>query len=231
VLKDVVDAGGPGLLIPAILFALVLYAARGLFGLHGRKNQNRREFLELWNPERVDDGLWLEVTVRHLFGTYLPAHVIRVALAHPASSQALIELSELWAFFHYDASNQTIRWKSSRHQKPVARKLSRYMPLLRYFGLALLGAACGLFAYWNDNSLIKWIYSFLALIFAIGALTNLMHDDAVKIADESGEDWIARINASTAIEIDRPSDEIASKQVSSEDKQTAPILDFGDGGS
>ena len=40
-IKDVLGAGGPGLLIPVVLFGLVLYAARGLFGLHGRRNQSR----------------------------------------------------------------------------------------------------------------------------------------------------------------------------------------------
>lgn len=49
-IKDVIAAGGPCLLIPVVLLALLFYAVRGLFGLHGRRSQNRREFLEHWDP-------------------------------------------------------------------------------------------------------------------------------------------------------------------------------------
>ncbi|EGD18123.1 hypothetical protein XGA_3286, partial [Xanthomonas hortorum ATCC 19865] len=42
--KDMIAAGGPGLLIPIVLFALIIYATRGLFDLHGRRSQHRREF-------------------------------------------------------------------------------------------------------------------------------------------------------------------------------------------
>jgi len=42
------------------------------------------------------------VKIRHLYGTHLPAHVIRSVLAHPHTSQALLDLSELWDLFDYD---------------------------------------------------------------------------------------------------------------------------------
>ena len=113
--KDLISAGGPGLLIPVVLFALLFYAIRGLFGLHGRRSQHRREFLEHWDVKRIDDDLWLEVTIRHLYGTHLPAHVIRTAFAHPHTSQALLDLSELWPLLDYAPETRGVSWRHKRH--------------------------------------------------------------------------------------------------------------------
>jgi hypothetical protein len=70
VLKDILEVGGAGYLVPALLLLCSLYVTRGLWGLHGRRSQHRREFLELWDSAQSKDDLWLEVAVRHLFGTY-----------------------------------------------------------------------------------------------------------------------------------------------------------------
>lgn len=91
-IKELIEAGGSGYIIPAVLSVLVLYAVRGAFGLQGRRSQHRKEFLEMWDSSRTQDDLWLEVAVRHLFGTYLPARVIRLALAQPDTSQGLLIL-------------------------------------------------------------------------------------------------------------------------------------------
>ena len=81
--------------------------------------------LEHWDPKRIDDDLWLEVTIRHLYGTHLPAHVIRTAFAHPHTSQALIDLSGLWLFLDYDSESRSVRWRHRRHQnKPAAARFA-----------------------------------------------------------------------------------------------------------
>lgn len=203
-LKDVIDAGGPGLLIPAILFALVLYVVRGLFGLHGRRSQHRREFIEHWNPERVDDDLWLEVAIRQLYGVYLPAHVIRTALTQPHSSQALIELSELWPFLHYDANRGTVRWRYARHRRSAARRLSRCWPFFRYL-ICALGALAMAYVATLVEGLSQWVYAALATILGVGAFISLWDENAEKIAHDVGEDWIARINSVSEIEDDTAS--------------------------
>lgn len=195
-IKDIVDAGGPGLLIPALLFLLVLYAARGIFGLHGRKGQHRKEFLELWDPAQVNDDLWLEVAIRHQFGTYPPAHVIRTILRYPATSQGLLDVSELWPLLRYDASTQTVRWRSARHEKLGDSKVARFAPFLWYFILASLAGVAVIIAYHAEQSmLIRWTYSVLAVILVGAAFIQLMRDDAIKVAAESGNWWIQRINA------------------------------------
>jgi hypothetical protein len=195
-IKDIVDAGGPGLVIPAVLFILTLYAARGLFGLQGRKGQHRKEFLELWDPARMDDDLWLEVTIRHQFGTYLPAHVIRTILAYPARSQGLIDVSELWPLLRYDAATQTVRWRSTRHEKLGNTRFPKVKPFLWYFLLASFAGSAVMIAYHADqNMLVRWTFSFLSVLLGGAAFVQLLKDDAVKIAAESGDEWILRINS------------------------------------
>ena len=78
-MKELIEVGGANFLIPAVLSILVFYAIRGLFGLHGRRSQHRKEVLELWDGARSQDDVWLEIVVRHLVGVYLPAHAIRLA--------------------------------------------------------------------------------------------------------------------------------------------------------
>ncbi len=127
--KEIIAAGGSALLIPAVLFVLVLYVIRGLSGLHGRRSQNRKEFLDLWDSTRSQDDLWLEVVVRHLFGSYLPARVIRLALAQPDKAQSLLDLAELWPLFRFDPASQTVSWLHKRHDTLKRLKAGRTMLL------------------------------------------------------------------------------------------------------
>jgi len=175
-IKDVIAAGGAGFLIPAVLFALLLYAVRGLFGLHGRRSQHRREFLDHWDANRIGDDLWLEVTIRHLYGTHLPAHVIRSALAHPHTSQALLDLSELWDFFDYDSDTKAIAWKHKRHRNVRTRSLLRHWPTLRYFLFAGVGAFAAYLAT-HVGGFNQWMVSILALIMFAAAFLSLWHGD------------------------------------------------------
>lgn len=195
-IKDVVAAGGAGLLIPAVLFALLLYVTRGLFGLHGRRSQHRREFLDIWDPKRADDGIWLEVTVRHLCGTSLPAHVIHTALKHPHSSQAIYELSELWQFFDYDPETRLVRWAHARHKRVFLRQLSRIWPFVRYMLLASV-AMGALYAALHTNGIAQWTCGFLTTIFGVGAFVSLWFSDGENTAARVGDAWIERINSST----------------------------------
>lgn len=194
--NDLISAGGPGLLIPVVLFALLLYAIRGLFGLHGRRSQHRREFLEHWDPKRIDDDLWLEVTIRHLYGTHLPAHVIRTAFAHPHTSQALLDLSTLWDFFDYDPDSSVVTWKHQWHRNTQTRGLLSHWPTLRYFLFAVLGAIA-VAAATHAGGFIQWVFSILALIMIAAALLSLWHGEAWKAAATVGGAWIKRINAAS----------------------------------
>ncbi|MBB3344756.1 hypothetical protein [Luteimonas sp. RC10] len=196
VIKDLIAASGPGLLIPVVLFALLFYAVRGLFGLHGRRSQHRREFLEHWDPKRVDDDLWLEVTIRHLYGKPLPAHVIRTALSHPHASQALLDLSELWSFLDYDPETRSVSWQHKWHRNRTTRGALRHWPVVRYFLFALTSMAAAYYAT-RVEGISQWAFAALALIMGAAAFLSLWHSDAEKVAARTGEAWIERINATS----------------------------------
>lgn len=194
-MKELIEVGGSAFLIPAVLFGLVLYAIRGVFGLHGRRSQHRKEFLELWDASRSKDDLWLEVAVRHLFGTYLPARVIRLAMAQPDKSQALLDLCELWPLFRFDPDSQTVRWLHSRHETRAKRKFGRVLLLTGYFFLFILAAlsAFAMFRF-GPNTLSGWSYGIFAVAVGFCSVMCLMRADTIEIAATVGDDWLIRIN-------------------------------------
>ena len=170
-MKEIIAAGGSRLLIPAVLSVLVLYAIRGLSGLHGRRSQNRKEFLELWDSTRSQDDLWLEVVIRHLFGSYLPAHIIRLALAQPGKAQSLLDLAELWPLFHFDPTSQKMSWLHKRHETSKKRLVGRVTLLISYVALALIAALSALVAFQHGpSSFLGWLYGICALIFGLAAV-------------------------------------------------------------
>lgn len=198
-MKELIAAGGAAYLMPAVLFALVLYAVRGLSGLHGRRSQQRKDFLDLWSDPRSQDDVWLEVAVRHLFGTYLPAHVIRLALAQPDKAQSLLDLSELWPLLRYDPDARTVDWRLKRHATRTSRRLSRVVLFILYIVLcvAALGAAW-LASRLGHGAITGWVYGVGALLLGFVALVCLMRDDAVEAAANVGDTWMARINRAAA---------------------------------
>jgi hypothetical protein len=196
-MKEILDAGGPAFLIPAVLFVLVFYLTRGLFGLHGRRNQNRKDFLDLWDAARARDDLWLEVAVRHQFGTYLPAHVIRLALGQPDKAQSLLDLSELWPLYRFDADAKTVNWQSKRHSSLNKLRIGRAALLAGYFIcalLALLGAVIA--AKSGSTTLLGWVYGVVSILFGSLAVISLMREDTIKLAASVGHEWVDRINQS-----------------------------------
>lgn len=196
-MDKIIELGGKGLLIPVVLSVLVLYAIRGLFGWHGRRSQHRKEFLELWDPARCKDDLWLEVAVRHWLGTFLPAHVIKIALSQPDKTQSLIELSELWVLFRYDRDTHTVRWLHRRHQTIEKRKVGRILLLLTYFFCALAAFFAALVTFeLGPSTSSGWVYGAGTIIFGALALICLMREDTIKTCASVGDEWLDRINRS-----------------------------------
>jgi len=194
-IKELVEAGGSGYLIPVVLFVLVLYAFRGLFGLHGRRSQHRKEFLALWDSAHSQDDMWLEVAIRHLFGTYLPARVIRLALAQPDKSQALLDLSDLWSLIRFDPDSQTVSWLHKRHQTPGKRKASRVLLFVGYFVCAMSAVPSVLIAARSGpQTLAGWLYGVCAIVLGLIAFICLAREDIVKTAMAVGDAWLVRIN-------------------------------------
>lgn len=194
-MKEILAVGGSGLLIPVVLAVLVLYTVRGAFGLHGRRSQHRKEFLELWDVTRIRDDLWLEVAVRHLCGAYLPAHIIRLALEQPDKSQSLFDLAELWPLFRFDPDSKNVRWESKRHETLDKRRAGRKILLIGYFVSAMLAALCALAAFKSGpNTFSGWMYGICAVVTGFVAILCLMRDDIIKVAVAVGDEWLTRIN-------------------------------------
>jgi hypothetical protein len=192
---EILATGGKEFLLPVSLFFLTLYAARGLFGIHGRRSQNRKEFLELWSEARAQSDLWLEVSVRHLFGTFLPAHIIRLALKQPDRGQALAELSELWPLLHLDRDTLQVRWLYRRHCAPKRRRFVRALVSIAYFacaGASIFGARLAF--HYGSDSFSGWLYGVGAIVSGITAYICLAREDAMKTAVRVGEEWLTRIN-------------------------------------
>jgi hypothetical protein len=198
-MKELLAAGGSAFLIPAVLFGLILYATRGLFGLHGRRSQQRKEFLQLWTGAQDKDDLWLEVAIRHLFGTYMPAHVIRLALDQSDKNQALRDLSELWPLLRFDAATNTASWRSRTNRRYSYRRLKRYALLSSYFLLLLVAAASALIAIHSPvGSLASWAYWINAVLLVVVAFICLEKAETASVAERAGEAWLARINRPSA---------------------------------
>lgn len=196
-LDKIIEMGGQGFIIPAVLSVLVLYATRGLFGLHGRRSQHRKEFLELWDNTRSQDDFWLEVVVKHLIGVYLPAHVIRLAFAQPNRSDALFELAELWPLWRYHSDAKKVEWISRHHEAISKRKVVRKVIFAAYFSCAttaIAGAVAA--AHFGHGALSGWVYGVFAVIMAAAAIGCIVFDEAIKIAIDVGDDWVDRINRS-----------------------------------
>lgn len=198
-MKEILEIGGKGFLIPVVFCIVVLYVAKGLFGLHGRRAQYRKEFLELWDQTRQQDDLWLEVAVRQWLGAYLPAHVIRLGMTQPDKAQSLIELSELWPLLRYDRDQRQVQWLHAYTTTDRRRFLFRVALVVAYFVFALTALFFGIAAAEQGPDAFKgWLYAAGVVFFGMIALACVAHDDTVKSASVSGEAWIARINQSVA---------------------------------
>lgn len=194
-MKEILEAGGTDFLLPAVLFLLMLYAIRGVFGLHGRRGQHRREFLELWDTARAEDDLWLEVSVRHLFGAYLPARVIRLAMEQPDRSRALLDLSELWDLFVFNRGDETVQWRATVSSWVARSRWGRWLCLAAYFGCAAIAVfSAVLAAHFGHASFAGWVYGVCAVVVGFVAFLCLSHEETAKTATHAGERWIALIN-------------------------------------
>ncbi|WP_145985550.1 hypothetical protein [Marilutibacter maris] len=203
-MKEILEAGGAGFLLPAVLFVLVLYAARGVFGLHGRRGQHRREFLELWDKSCSTGDLWLEVSVRHLFGTYLPSHIIRLALEQPNRSRSLQELSEIWDLLTFNPDDQTVHWNGTVLARLARSRHGSALCLITYFALASAAALMGLLAaHSGHTSFTGWVYGISAVVTCFVAFTCLTHEETVKTGIQVGDRWITLINRLASAEQDQ----------------------------
>ncbi|UZW58921.1 hypothetical protein [Lysobacter enzymogenes] len=79
---------GAQALLPLSAFMLLAWLVKGVFTLHRSRGQDRKDFLDLWAKQDQSDDLWLQVAVRHVYGEYLPAAVLRYLIRQPQGTRA-----------------------------------------------------------------------------------------------------------------------------------------------
>lgn len=190
-IDELLNFGGQQALIPVLAAVVGTWLVRGLFGIHRSKSQNRKEFLELWAHGQLQDDIWLEVSVRHLFGTYLPASLIRSLLQSPQAARALLEVSESWDFLDMDDETKEVKWKKERYSDPNKRNWSRRLFSWSYFvcmGLALfIGYLMLATSLGPAYSAVGWVYVFF---FAGLAFWCLSKSDGLNTANIAVPRWL-----------------------------------------
>lgn len=195
-IERLLEAGGPKLLLPILVFLLIASIAKGVLGLDLRKAHRRKEFLDLWDPVRARDDLWLEVSVRHLCGNYLPACVIRRVLSWPDCTMSLISLATIWSMLSFDADSREVRWKRARHGNRRSILAERAITLVIYFVAGTSALLSGLAAVRSEAfSLNAIFFMIVAITLGMLAVACLVRDDSLESAAKLGPDFIKRLNA------------------------------------
>lgn len=208
-IDSLMGMGGGKFVFPLVVTLGLTVLVRAVFNLHRSKSQDRRDFLELWAKQAPDD-LWLEVAIRHQFGAYLPACLIRSLQSHPQAGRALLEVASCWDLLDMDDATGAIQWRAKRHERPVRRKWERWVSLASYFVFALAGL---MLAYTRvvatdgnaPNSWLIWIFCVLLWGTAFSCLT---YHEMLGVAERSMTRWLGiepmhdsnRITPSPAIE-------------------------------
>jgi hypothetical protein len=173
-----------------VMLGLTVLVKAG-FNLHRSRSQDRKDFLELWTKQ-VPDNLWLEVAIRHQFGAYLPASLIRSLQRHPQAGRALLEVASCWDLLDMDDATGAIQWRAKRHERPVRRKWERWVSLASYFVFAFAGLTL---AYTRvvatdgnaSSSWLLWIFCAFLLGIAFSCLT---YHETLGAAERSMTRWL-----------------------------------------
>lgn len=132
-IEKLLEVSNGKLLIPVLSALAGAVLVKGIFNLHRSKSADRRDFLDLWMRNEGRDDIWLEVSVRHLFGTYLPASIIRSLMQGPQAARALLEVSEFWDLLEMNDETLELNWKRKGHATSNGRRNWRYALNALYF--------------------------------------------------------------------------------------------------
>ena len=193
-MSTLLDLDRGQIVVPALVTAFA-WAVKTVFGFHQWRGQNRREFLEIWKSGDKSDDLWVEVVVRHLTGTYLPAKVIRALGAAPGRAEALLEMSAAWPLLRLDESTGRIIWKNPNHRKRQQRRRRWRASNTGYFLCSYACVLSGMLA----SSLSAtvggaWIYGTISVMAGLSALRLLWKADELKSADAVAPSLIRLVN-------------------------------------
>lgn len=183
---------GPQWLFPLAALVLVPFLVKGIFGLQRSRSQDRKDFLDLWAKRDQADDLWLQVAVRHAYGEYLPATVLRHLMNQPQGARALLEVSEIWPLIDWDDEVGQLYWREPRHSSQAARRHDYRFSLIGYFlsaGVLLSGLWLVLAGY-AEGSWVEWIY----LLAGSGVTLYLLaRQERLKTAEDSIPRWLGKM--------------------------------------
>lgn len=190
-IEKLLEISNGKLLIPVLCALAGAVLVKGLFNLHRSKSADRRDFLDLLMRSQDRDDLWLEVSIRHLFGTYLPASIIRSLLQSPQAARALLEVSEFWDLLEINDETLDLRWKKKSHATANARRYLRYASNVLYFVSMGLGLLCIYVAVVIDAKmtfvLSLWVYGFILVIIGMRCLH---YADKLTTASKGAPRWL-----------------------------------------
>lgn len=190
-IEKLLEASNGKLLIPVLCALAGAVLVKGIFNLHRSKSADRRDFLDLWMRNEGRDDIWLEVSVRHLFGTYLPASIIRSLLQGPQAARALLEVSEFWELLEMNDETLELNWKKKSHATSNGRRNWRYALNALYFvamGAALVFIFMAIAGDFKTTLVLSWwVYG----IFLAGFAMRCVHfEDQLKTASTGAPRWL-----------------------------------------
>lgn len=191
----VLSAMGNWAILPAVLLALAGYLISLLIGLHGTKSQARTKFLELWPTAVKQDDMVLEVTVRHGFGTYIPASVIRSACRLDHCADRILLLAQLWSLLQHRRPEGRLQWIKPSYSDPKYLARAERVFTALYFVIAL--AAFASFSVAIDlghKSTLAWICGVNALLFLTVAFGMLGKAEMFSVARKQGKRLLEDVN-------------------------------------
>jgi hypothetical protein len=191
-IEQLIKEYGSSLVFPLATAMVLPYMAKGIFGLQRSRSQDRKDFLDLWTKREKADDLWLQVAVRHAFGEYLPAAMLRQVLSQPQGGRALVEISEVWPLIDLDNASGQLYWRKSSHFLEIRRKREQRISLALYFllaALSIMGAWLVLSGY-AASGWVEWTY-ILACLMAAGHC--LVRQDRLKTAETAVPRWLGSL--------------------------------------
>lgn len=179
------------LVVPLVVVAIGVALAKGVFSLTRSRSQDRRDFLDLFRGHDAQSDLWVTVAVRHVFGAYLPATLIRQLMSSPQPGRALLEVAGAWDFLDMDDETGQLTWRRKRFRVASARKFAVRALNVLYFVLASislwLAYLCVTGALAGGTLWAAWAYAIMSGFAAFGCLA---YGDNLKDADKAARRWL-----------------------------------------
>ena len=186
---------GSGFVIPTLLLLAATWASKFLLDLHVSSRQSRKDFLDVWRGIDLNDAVLVETAVRHLWGAYLPADVIRIVHRQPFPSRALRRLAAIWDHVDYDATALAIRLNARWKERTGRRWAAVWGYTLVYFvagTVSLYLARQVVLKQPSDPS--AWVLAALTVTSGLLAVVSLGRADGLKSLDESSLEMVAVFN-------------------------------------